>query len=309
MKLPLVSIVVPVYNSGQYLRECLDSLLRQTHQDIEIVVVDDGSTDDSPLICDAYARKDSRIAVIHQKNSGALSARRVGVAAATGDFVYFMDADDTISFDTIESGMALVLDDVDLVAMEEDESAVLSPQEYGQRLLYWNGVHIWGKLFRKRVLDLQWAFDIPKEITVAEDFLINLRALKGLRGNVIVSALKKYHYRQVPGSVIHSFKITPEYDVMVMNEALKAISGTQLDLHQGSVVYQIGILKHLICWRYPFDREWAYKLKSESLEIQLDFMQRLVVSSIDRPGKMLLVRVINPFKKVVGRIKRLIRFI
>lgn len=91
-----ISIVVPIYNVGAYVSNCLDSILAQTYQNIEVLVVDDGSNDHTPKILDDYALKDSRIKVIHKENGGVTQARICGVAAATGDYIGFVDGDDYI---------------------------------------------------------------------------------------------------------------------------------------------------------------------------------------------------------------------
>lgn len=93
---PAVSVVIPVYNVEAYLRECVDSVLNQTMQDFEIILVDDGATDSSGMICDQYGRQDSRIRVIHQPNGGLSAARNTGLDAAAGTYVYFLDSDDYI---------------------------------------------------------------------------------------------------------------------------------------------------------------------------------------------------------------------
>lgn len=88
------SIIIPVYNVEKYLNECVESVLNQTYKNIEIILVDDGSTDSSPKICDKYAEKDNRIKVIHKENGGLSSARNAGIMAMTGDYVLFLDSDD-----------------------------------------------------------------------------------------------------------------------------------------------------------------------------------------------------------------------
>ena len=94
MKQPTVSVIVPIYNVETYLKGCLDSLLNQTEQDFEVILVDDGSTDQSGLIADAYAKKDARFKVIHQENKGLSGARNSGLKLAQGTFVAFLDSDD-----------------------------------------------------------------------------------------------------------------------------------------------------------------------------------------------------------------------
>ncbi len=92
----LISVIVPVYNLEQYLGRCLDSLFAQTHRELEVIAVDDGSTDSSPKILDEYAQREPRLKVIHKPNGGVSSARNAGLAAATGDFIGFCDGDDIV---------------------------------------------------------------------------------------------------------------------------------------------------------------------------------------------------------------------
>ena len=89
-----MSIIIPIYNTEQYLNQCVDSVLNQTYRNIEIILVDDGSTDGSPKICDEYAKKDNRVKVIHKTNGGQAEARNFGIDTADGDYILFMDSDD-----------------------------------------------------------------------------------------------------------------------------------------------------------------------------------------------------------------------
>lgn len=97
----LVSIIVPVYKTENYLRKCVDSILASTYTNLEVILVDDGSPDGSGVICDEYAEKDARVKVVHKKNGGLSSARNAGLDVATGDFITFVDSDDTIKIDAI----------------------------------------------------------------------------------------------------------------------------------------------------------------------------------------------------------------
>lgn len=99
---PLITIIVPVYNVEAYLAECLDSILAQTHRNLEILLVDDGSPDRCPQICDEYAQKDSRIRVIHKPNGGLSDARNAALEVATGEYIGFVDSDDWIAPDMME---------------------------------------------------------------------------------------------------------------------------------------------------------------------------------------------------------------
>lgn len=99
----LVSIIIPVYNVQTYLRECLDSILQQTYKNFEVILVDDGSNDDSPNLCEEYAQKDSRFIAIHKENGGVASARNKGLQVAKGEYITFVDSDDTIDSNYIEA--------------------------------------------------------------------------------------------------------------------------------------------------------------------------------------------------------------
>lgn len=102
MKTPKISVIIPVYKVEKYLKKCINSVIKQTYKDIEIILVDDGSPDACPEICDDFAKKDSRINVIHKQNGGLSSARNAGLDIAVGQYVYFLDSDDYIEPNTLE---------------------------------------------------------------------------------------------------------------------------------------------------------------------------------------------------------------
>ncbi len=104
-----ISVVVPVYNTVKYLKKCIDSLINQSFTDFQIILVDDGSTDGSEKICDEYEKIDDRIKVIHQKNSGVVRARKTGLKAADGDYIYYVDSDDWVDENIIKSFMDILL--------------------------------------------------------------------------------------------------------------------------------------------------------------------------------------------------------
>ena len=166
-----VSIVVPVYNVENYLSACLDSLINQTEKNIEIILVDDGSMDSSGDICDYYAKEDNRIKVIHRQNEGVSSAREVGIAKATGDFLIFVDADDYLALDFCEVLISVArMYNVDWVGtnMTEvgGESYLSFPQITDSRVVnnvrfhidnyikhYFYTLVICGKLYRRELFD------------------------------------------------------------------------------------------------------------------------------------------------------------
>ena len=103
----LVSVIVPVYNAENYLPDCIESIINQTYDNLEIIIVDDGSTDNSGVICDDYAKKDKRIVVYHKKNGGVSSARNYGLKKFNGDFLVFVDGDDLVELNIIEKLLSI----------------------------------------------------------------------------------------------------------------------------------------------------------------------------------------------------------
>lgn len=98
----IISIIVPVYNVEEYLNECLDSIKRQTYKNIEVILVNDGSTDGSKEICERYCKNDSRFKLINQENQGLSETRNVGVRASIGEYIFFVDSDDVVKVDILE---------------------------------------------------------------------------------------------------------------------------------------------------------------------------------------------------------------
>lgn len=112
----LISVIVPIYNVEKYLDRCVDSIINQTYKNLEIILVDDGSPDNCPKMCDDYAEKDSRIKVVHKENGGLSDARNVGMEVATGEYVSFIDSDDYVSLDFYETLLETIVDnDSDIV--------------------------------------------------------------------------------------------------------------------------------------------------------------------------------------------------
>ena len=103
-----ISVIVPVYNAKKYLDSCIESILGQTYKNIQLILIDDGSTDGSSELCDDFARKDSRVTVFHQKNTGVSSARNVGIEHAEGEYITFVDADDELKKDALERAVCFI---------------------------------------------------------------------------------------------------------------------------------------------------------------------------------------------------------
>lgn len=202
-----ISIIVPVYNAEQYLSKCIESLTSQTYQDIQIILVDDGSTDLSPEICDSYAEGDDRIIVIHKKNCGVSAARNTGLKTATGSWIGFVDADDWVSSDMYQKLLDNALrENADISAggivdVYGDQWKPRRPQSKEDRYLcggteqawvYSNtDTHmsrgIWNKIYRKKII---------KDIHFLDGFYVEDMA---------------FHYEALTNCKLFVFDATPLY--------------------------------------------------------------------------------------------------
>jgi glycosyltransferase EpsH len=145
----MISVIIPVYNVEQYLHECMESIINQTHHALDIILIDDGSTDNSGKICDEYAAKDDRIVVVHQENQGLAGARNCGIGLAKGEYVIFVDSDDWIDLDTCEQFLKALVEHHAQSAMcayirEYPDNALI-------RTLYDEDVLIDGKYLQRRL--------------------------------------------------------------------------------------------------------------------------------------------------------------
>ena len=215
----VISVIVPVYNVSAYLPECLDSILSQDYEKLEVILIDDGSTDDSGAICDAYAQRDNRIRVIHQKNCGLSGARNAGLDAAEGEWIAFVDSDDTITPDFCaklyhaaqEAGAQMAVCNYRQVdeAMTPIRKQylhvrreVLTPEQALEHSTLLPYMVVWNKLYHRSIFaQLRFA-----EGKLNEDTLLIAYAYeKADRIANIPDAL--YLYRKVAGSIVNS-KVT-----------------------------------------------------------------------------------------------------
>ena len=121
--MPKVSFIVPVYNAGKYLHRCIDSLMQQSFTDFEVLLVDDGSSDDSGKICNDYAAKDERVKVFRKVNGGVSSARNLGLDNASGEYISFVDADDYLETNAMSD--SLFIDGYDLIQIPRNDGSYL----------------------------------------------------------------------------------------------------------------------------------------------------------------------------------------
>ena len=214
----LVSVIVPVYNVEKYLGQCIDSIISQSYSKIEVILINDGSSDDSGKICDDYAKKDDRIKVIHKENGGVSSARNLGIIESTGNWVVFIDSDDWINNSYIEILIAVAKrENADVVSCGYNrvsetntekinisgEDVILDSKEYLIKSLNpQTGIGFCHtKLIRKNVVgDIR--FD--EDIKVAEDALFNMQISKNI-SKAVQCKKALYNYRNNSNSVVKKY--------------------------------------------------------------------------------------------------------
>lgn len=247
---PLISMIIPVYNVEKYLDECMDSVLHQTYSNLEVILVDDGSKDRSPAMCDAYAKKDARVQVIHKENGGPMSACIAGVEKAKGEYLAFMDSDDWIDLTMLEelekettgnskemvcsnyiiekpSGAIKVKQSMkpgvyDRDAIEEKLFPCILGQEqrriHGSRCM---------KLISKRLISDNLKF-AELNVSMGEDLYLIFLAVLDAERIVVVEEGYYYHYRFVENSLVHKYKLYMHEEVGRLYEQLQRVMETKV---------------------------------------------------------------------------------
>ena len=241
----IVSVVVPIYNSEPFLDRCIKSVVDQSYKNIEIILVNDGSTDSSANLCDYYASIDKRIKVIHKTNGGLVSSRKTGLMHSTGDYVLYIDGDDWIETSLIEDYVnEAIKNDADLVIsshivnLEGNEEILVNSLPAGvyhkkdllskiyPKMLYTGkfsqfGIfsYAWGKLYKRDTL-LTNQLNVSEEITMGEDALCLYPTL--LKSKTLVILNKPlYHYRQRADSLIKTLRTVDVHKMQKVYSDLK----------------------------------------------------------------------------------------
>ena len=241
MEAPLISVIVPIYNTEAYLSRALESILAQTHENLEIILVNDGSTDNSPNICNAFAKKDPRIYVIHQENAGVSAARNVGLNAATGDWIGFVDSDDRIDAVMYENLLRAALENNKAISVcgfikyhldgwEEinkcDSLSVGLTQTQALECIisgrYFEGF-MCNKLYHTSLFKSGRNTRFDENIRFCEDLLLNVQLLLETDGaSCVPNAL--YHYYMHENNASSSFSENRISDITVRKSVLELVS-------------------------------------------------------------------------------------
>ena len=286
---PRISIIVPVYNTEKYLRQCIDSILIQSFKDFELLLVDDGSKDSSGAICDEYAAKDTRVRVWHQENQGVSAARNVGLAHARGEWIYFPDSDDIIVGNAFDMMMEMAADDVDYVicgyevydeegnctyAIPERKQCVISRDNALMEMFaptdYRYQGYLWNKLLRASIIR-ENNLRFVKGIKFNEDRLYDVEYLCRIKGNVAYTTTPVYQYIERSNSAMSSLtqRFNPYFltdldafvkmgDVLRDNNASKSLR----EAHMQSMLSSVRRM-YSICRQFgQLNTKWRYDIEN-----------------------------------------------
>ena len=241
---PLISVIIPAYNIEEYIDRCLESVCNQTYSNLEIIVIDDGSTDKTPLILDNWQKKDARIRVIHKENEGVSKARNKGIESANGDYIGFVDGDDMISPDMLEflydnlvkanaqishCGYQMVFPDRRDNYHGPGEKIEQDNHRGLKDLLEGSIVEpgLWNKLYKKELFE---GLRLNENIKYNEDLLLNYYLFKKASKSIFVDEMKYFYMvrsNSATGSINNNKIIDP---ILVLQEIMKNEQGETLNI-------------------------------------------------------------------------------
>lgn len=236
-----VSIILPIYNVENYLEKCVESVINQTYENLEIILVDDGAKDSCPQICDRLEKEDNRIKVIHKVNGGLASARNAGYEVATGEYLMYIDSDDKLKKDTVyKSVEAMERDESDIVIYGyekvDEEGNIFEVCTWGDRVFNHNEIveylyegitqmsfgYAWNKLYRKAILD-ESGILADSKIIDREDLVYNMELLPFVQ-KVTYIDYAGYEYLQRSTSLLHNSNLARLEGIEYFVNRMKKIS-------------------------------------------------------------------------------------
>lgn len=256
----LISVIVPIYNSEKYLEECIRSIFNQTYKNLEILLIDDGSTDNSGNICNKFSEEDNRIKVVHKRNCGIASARNCGILHSTGDYISFIDSDDCIASDFYEILLSVSQKyDADISIIKETSKEdeiyikhridnqcinIFKQKQAIKKLLDAKPFHfeVWNRLYKKNIIKLN---DFP-HYYVGEDALATLEFFKRSKKIVFIDC-PKYYYRPSETGVTRQKINDKKLDIIiVLDILLEEIRKNYPDLTYKMIAKKVYFYAHLI---------------------------------------------------------------
>lgn len=288
----LVSLIIPVFNVSNYLPVLMESVLSQTHSDIEVILIDDGSSDPSGIICDEYADKDKRVRAIHTVHTSVSDARNKGIEASSGEFIAFVDADDRLAEDYVEYLLSLCTDngsDISCCAWTIDNNGQLGKCSYrraepglykgkneAMRALLSTRLmssSVWAKMFRRKLFD---EIRFPSGSNYYEDDATMYRVVSKA-DSIMIGGESKYYYRLRDDSLIHrSFNDSNFLMIKIFEERCSFIEENYPDLTTYARSDVLMAVNHCIikmCDDRLFDHPAIDGLRSYYKRYEKDFLK------------------------------------
>lgn len=246
--MPKISVIVPVYNVEKYLNRCVDSILNQTFEDFELILVNDGSPDNCGNICDEYAQKDNRVKVIHKKNGGVSSARNVGIDIAQGEYIMFVDSDDWINENMLNDmynmpDSDMKVSSIRMIGKDNSTEYIIDTKMHTQEELligfFSEAFPIiclcgpWCKLYKKDII-FNNAVRFNEDMSLGEDTYFNLNYIKHCKKVYTSEQIYYYYMRENSESLFTKFRLNMYYDVRKVFD-LKVKMANELNMGRDSV--------------------------------------------------------------------------
>lgn len=319
-KNPLVSIIVPIYGVEKYLKKCINSILEQSYLNLEIILVDDGSKDKSPTICDEFEKIDNRIKVLHKENGGLVSARKAGVENANGEYIQFVDGDDWIEKEMVATLVQKALDSqVDIVMCNyyevrkyKNKHNLLIKEGIYEKKIYKQYISshslfggssnphfkfgiepvVWNKLFKRDIL-VYFEKQIPNVISYGEDVACTMPILLNSSSMAVIDQCL-YNYRIHSESMSKAYNENQTIDTIYLINYLKEVYGKNEDLECQLAYYHVSITLSDFCneCRKGIDRAFIRRYKKlkrylKETEFRLS-LEKLDFKKFNIKNKMIL---------------------
>lgn len=287
----MISIIIPVYNSSQYLNECIQSVVNQSYRDFECILIDDGSSDGSEIICDQWEHKDSRIKVIHQPNQGVSKARNKGITEAQGEYIAFIDSDDWIDSNYLntllrpieESNVDLVVCGLQqhysnetfknysyktgIIHIERQDTKAFT--DINKKFLLFGPVI---KLYKRTIIQTH-NIHFPPEYTYGEDLLFNYNYLEYVKAIYIIDQCL-YHYRIIGNGTLSSIKRINQFEIDYAQWNILKDFFYRKNLWND---YSTSYLYHRLWWcMYDTILSFPERLKGKSIKYKIQYIKQIV---------------------------------
>lgn len=309
---PLVSVIVPVYNVQDYLAECINSIIRQNYTHFELLLVDDGSTDNSGMLCEQYRKKDNRIKVIHKKNGGLSDARNYGIDKALGEYLTFIDSDDYVSEIYLNALVNTAIhNNADIVQVEftREKNRLASKSAFGNKIynptealksmltLQRVQVNAWAKLYHAKLFD-GVRYPVGK---INEDNLTTYKTL--IRANKVACCSDYlYYYRVNSAGIMNSQFNEKRFDILNAPDETAAFLGSQSSQFKEELEYyrmRIAMRLYNECLKSGIGKTYSFYL--EKIESMLKgFNVRNKYCSLKYRTLIFLISHLNSFYRTVA---------